>query len=157
MRHQRQRTALGQWPGCAGIELQLWALQAQAVGPQQVHALAAGNFLQLGCLFGGDAARDDERRAAGHPTRNLQRRRHILGGQGDDGQVRPGLGQLSQRAATVNVQKPQAAREGLRLQRGHHRTCLRCLRLGVVHRPRKHNDGLGREQGGEEMFVHGVL
>ena len=48
----------------AGVELGVWRQQAQAVGPQQLHAFTASNLLELCRVFGTHAARNDQRRTA---------------------------------------------------------------------------------------------
>ena len=145
----------GQRPGRAGIELQVRALEAQAVGAQQVHAFAPRDALQLGGLLGADAAGDDQRRAAGHAARQLERGGHVRRRQRDDGQVGARLRQVGQRAAGAGVDEVQRAAEALRAQRRAQRPGVARLARRVVGPAGEDDDRLGREQRGEVVFVHG--
>jgi len=87
LRDQRERACLRQRPDRAGIELQLRTLEAEAVRTEQVDALATRDPLQVGGLVRADAGGDDQRRAAGHASCKLERRRNVLRRQCDDGEI----------------------------------------------------------------------
>ena len=44
---QRQRAFGGEWPDHAGVQAQAWALEAQAVGAQQMDAVAFGHLVHV--------------------------------------------------------------------------------------------------------------
>ena len=154
LRHQRQRTGLGQGTGDAGIELQQRILKAQAVGAQQLHVFALGHFFQRRCQLKADAAGDDQRRATGHAPGHLQRSQHVLRRQGNDGQIGTGLRQLGQGTAGVDVQKVQLTLEFLRLQVFGHLHGLQGMALVAVGGAGKDQNRLGGKEGSEVVFVH---
>ena len=123
----------------------------------QGHTFAKGNFFQLGGSGCVDAARNNQRSAAGHAPGNLQCRRHVLGRQCDDGQVGTRLRQIGQRAAGVDVDKGQHAGKALRTQGCVQALGQRGLGSGVVDATGKNNDGFRRKEGSEVMLVHAVL
>jgi len=73
--------------------------------PVQVHALAPGNLVQLPCQLGVHAIGQHQGSAAVHAAGDLQRRRQVLVGLDDDGQVGANLRQIGQGATGVDVKK----------------------------------------------------
>ena len=73
--------------GHAGVELQVRPLKTQAVGAQQVNAVAGGHFVQVCRQRGIDAAGDHQGRPAFDAPGNFQRGGHLGGRQRNDGQI----------------------------------------------------------------------
>ena len=146
---------LGQRPDRAGIELQLRALEAEAVRAQQVDALAPRDPLQVGRL---------RRRRCRCETTSAERQAmrpasssaaaHVLRRQRDDGEVGARLRQVGQRAAGVDVQEVERAGVALGAQRRVQRAGVRGLAAGVVGLAGEDHDRLGREQRSQIVFVH---
>ena len=155
LRHQRQLPLRGQVAGRAGVQLQHRPLEALAVGPQQPHAVLLGHAVHLGRLGLRDAGRQHRRRLHLDAPGQLQRGHDFVLGQGDDGQVGPRLRQIGQRACGVDVQRRDLALERLRRHVRQQRARLRRLLLGRALRAGEQDDGLGLEQGGEVVLVHG--
>ena len=154
LRDQREGPRLGQRPERAGIELQLRTLEAQAVRAEQVDAFATRDLLELGGLLRAHAAPEHQCRATSHAPRELERRRHVLRRQRDDGQIGLRLRQVGQRAAGVDVQEVELARKALGAQRGVQRAGVRGLACRIVRPAGEDRDRLGRQQGSEVVLVH---
>ena len=132
----------------------MWTLKTQAIRAPQIYAVTLRNFLQLGRLMGVDASRKHQSGTAFDATGNLQRRGQLVGCRGDDRQIGLGIGQISQCAAGVNIEKCQATGKVLRAQGLVQDLCLACLRLRRVCAASNHNDGAGRKKWREKMLVH---
>ena len=142
LRHQRQRPQRGQLTGHTGVELQVRPLKTQAVGAQQVDAVAGGHFVQIGRQCGVDAAGDHQGRTAFDAPGNFQSGGDLGGRQRNDGQIGIDRGQIGQGATGMNVQKNQSAgkalgRDGLVQHTGLRGECLGFFRLACKH----HNRG----------------
>ena len=116
LRHQRQRTRRAQGPGHTGVEVEVRALETQAIGAQQVNVIAPGNAVQFGRQGSVNTAGNHQCSPAIDAPHDLQGRHHLGGRHGNDGQVSLRVGQIGQGAAVVHVQKGQRARKPLRHQ-----------------------------------------
>ena len=157
LRHQRQLAGRGQIAHRAGVELQLRPLEALAVGPQQPEALALRHAVHLGRLLCADAGGKHQRRLHADAAGEFQRGHDLARRQGDHGQVGLDLRQIGQGAGGAGVERGDVALEGLRLQVRQQRQRLRRLLVGLVLRAGEQDDGLGLEERGQVMLVHGVL
>jgi hypothetical protein len=155
LRHQRQRAGGGQRAQRAGVELELRPLEAQAVGAQQVHAVAARDQVQFGAQRSRQAAGQHQRGAAADAADDLERRGDLLGRQRDQRQVGARMGQVRQRAGHVDVQPVQLADVAAVLQFPPQRGGHRRGRLGGVGGAGEDDDRLRGEQRSEDVAVHG--
>jgi hypothetical protein len=131
-------------------------LEAQAVRPQQEHALAPRVARQGRGQLRPDAVGDDQRRLAADAAGHLQRGHQVARGQRDDGQVGPGLRQVGQRAAGLeDVEEHQRARVALRAQGRVQDLAQRRLAVLHVGAAGEDGDGLGGEERGQVVLVHG--
>jgi hypothetical protein len=154
LRHQRERPGASERPGHAGVQVQQRALEAQRVGPQQVHAFAPGDLAPLRGLVGADAAGENHRRSAADAPRDLQRRRHVARRQRDERQVGMGLRELLQRALGAHVEKAQRAVEAVGAEGFAQRAAGGGLAARVVRMADEGHHGSGREERVEEVLVH---
>ena len=142
-------------PGHAGVEVGVGPLEAQAVGTEQVDAIALGHLVHFRRQRGVNAGGNDHGCLALDAPGNFQGAQHLLVGQGNHGQVRVRGGQVGQGAGESGVQEKQVAIEVLRFQ-----GLEQGLRMGreagrIVLLAGKNGNGLGREQGGKVVLVHG--
>jgi hypothetical protein len=139
----------------AGIQLEQWPLEAQAVGAQQVHAVALGNGQQFGAGTRAQARRQHQRGAAADAACHFQRRGHLVVGQGDQGQIGTGMRQIGQRAGHVDVEVRDGAGKAAITQAGQQGAGQGGLAVWPVAVAGEHDDRLGREQRGQVVLVHG--
>ncbi len=104
LRHQRQLSGRSHRAECAGVELEVGALKAQAVGAEQVHAVAAGDGVQLIAQRLRQAGGQHHRALAADAAGDLQRLCDLLVGQGDQGQIGARVRQIGQRALVIAFQ-----------------------------------------------------
>ena len=156
LRHQRQLPRRGQLARHAGVQPQRRALKALAVGPHQPKAVALRHAVHLARLVLRHAAGQHHRGLHANAASQLQRGQDVVGGQGNQRQVKPALRQVAQLGRGAHVQLRQAPLERLRLQIRPQRARLRRLRIARVGRAGKQGDGLGLEQGGQIVLIHGA-
>ena len=154
LRDQRQRAGRRQRPQRAGVELEARALQAQAVGPQQVDAVAARRLVQLVALRRRQAAAQHQRGAAADAADDLHCRRAVLRPQRDERQVGARAGQVRQGAGHRNVEPGDGTGKATAGQRLAQHAGLARGRLGVGVAGK--DDQRARvEQGVQVVAVHG--
>jgi len=94
--------------------MQVRALKAQTIWPQQVDAVAGGDLVQVGGQIGINPAGNHQCRVALDASGDFQCGSDLLRRQGNDGQVRTRHGQIGQRASGMNIEKRERATEALR-------------------------------------------
>ena len=157
LRDQCQRARSGQRTCGTGIELQRRALDAQAIGAEQMNPFALRDLLQIGGQFRSDSTGNHQHGTAGHAPGHFQGRRHIVRRQGNDRQIGTRLRQVGQGAGGMDVQKNQTAGVALRPQGFMDGSGMRRETGFVFLATGKDDDGLGGKKGGEVMLIHGQL
>ena len=143
LRHQGQWPWRTQYPGHTRIQLQVRALKAQTIRPQQMNTFSSGDLVQFSRVHRVDAAGDHQYSPAFNAPGQGQGGCDFGCWQGNDGQIGLGLGQIRQRTEGVDVQKLECAGKALCDQRLVQGLGMRGLGLRGVHLAGKDNNRLG--------------
>ena len=141
--------------GDAGVDMEPWALVAEAIRSEQVDAVPAGDGMQFPGQRGLDAARQDQRGAALDAAGHLQRERQVLVGQGDHGQIGARLGQVAQGAGHAGLEEGDRSREAALFELGGDVAAVTGLGIGLVDVSGEDDDRLGGKQRGQVVGFNG--